>query len=616
VKISARGEAEFRLDLCDSSGVPCGRVGSVRTRPAQLGELGAAPSRQGPLGLAWEAVSPAGSGASEVASPKLVELDQLDFERTGDPVADARAAAQSALALLQASLFGEGAEDSPLALLSTRAVATSAEEVPDLLGATILGMLRSAQVEHPGRLVLIDYDGSEASQAAIAAALELSAEEPQLAIREGTLLAPRIEPGAVIGDEMAPGALPAIDPERTVLITDGPGGSGALLATYLSERHGAQHVCLLEHPCDRAGLEAALDSIADERPLGAVIHTAAAFADAAIDSMDADRIERAFAPKLELGWHLHELTKDLDLSAFVLFSSVTGTLGGPGRANQAAASAFLDALARRRRAEGLAAISMAWGAWPREGGVGEEVDETNKMRLRRLGGEALSDEEGLALFELALRTEDALALNVGVDRGSLMTLAEVGALPPILRPLLPRRSGRRAAPALPLAERLASMPEAEREAAVLQLVRAEVAAVLGHSSAEEVPADRPFNELGFDSLAAVEARNRLGLATGMQLPTTAIFDYHTAAALAGYLLAESGDGEKVSTDAELGGLEAALEEIPPGDPRRQGLAAHLRTLAADLEGAPGNAGVDPEIDRLEAASDDELLEFIDEQVGG
>jgi polyene macrolide polyketide synthase len=650
VKISFPGEEEVSLEFGDGSGAPVGRVGSMRVRPFQLATLAAPGAGDGLLALEWtplaasggETAAAASGGETAPAAVRTVSIEELDFGPSDDPIERAHAAARSALTLIQADLTSEGEGDSPLALLSANAVATAAGEVADLGGATVLGMLRSAQAEHPGRFALIDSDGSEASRAALEAALALSAEEPQLAIREGRLLVPRIgaAPASGGGEPATPGP---IDPDRTVLITGGTGRLGALLARHLVECHGARHLLLASRggleaagapelsaglgelgaavrieSCDvsnRAALESMLDSIAPEHPLGAVIHAAGALADGVIESMDAEQIERVFAPKLDAAWHLHELTKDLDLSAFVLFSSLAGMRGAPAQANYAAANAFLDALAQRRRSESLATTSIAWGRWGRESDIASGLSEIERTRMRRLGAEALSDEEGLVLFDAALRLDGAVAIAARIDRASLRRLSAAGLLPPILRGLIPRRGARRPLPAVSLADKLAGLPPAEHEAVALGLVRGEVAIVLGHSSAEEVPVDRPFNELGFDSLAAVELRNRLGFATSLRLPATLVFDYPTSAALAGYLLSEIGEKEKAGAEAELSRFEAALGAIAAGDPRRQSLAAHLRALASDLEGnGAGDAG--DAIDRLESASDEELLEFIDEQVTG
>ena len=638
-RLSPRGENEFSLELSDGNGVPLGRLGSVRTRSVRLDALAAQAGRDPLLALNWTPVA-APEGEPPEVPIRTVALEELDSDPSRNPLERSHAMAKSALALIQSCLAeaGDGDAHPGLALLSTRAVAVSGQEVPDPAAAAILGMLRCAQVEHPGRFVLIDSDGSEASQQALGGALALGAAEPQLAIREGRLLVPRIgaaAAGAAAGEK-------SVDPERTVLITGGTGGLGALLARHLAGEHRAGHLLLVSRSgpeaegaadlaadleqlgaavriescdvSDRAQVGELLATVDPEHPVGAVVHAAGALVPGPVASMLPEQVERVFAPKLDAAWHLHELTRELDLSAFVLFSSLSGSVGTLQQANYAAANAFLDALATQRRAEGLAASSIAWGLWAESGGAAALLGDGGQARIERGALSALSDEQGLQLFDAALAADRALAIAVRINRAGLRTLAEAEMLPPILTDLASRRGARRAAPAESLAEKLAKLPAAEHEAAVLELVRGEVAVVLGHSSAEEVPIDRPFNELGFDSLAAVELRNRLGFATGLRLPATLVFDYPTAASLAAHLLGEVGEQKKAAAEAELSRFEAALVDIPSEDPRRQGLATHLRALAADLEGSAADDG-DGEVDRLESATDEELLEFIDEQVG-
>jgi polyketide synthase 12 len=400
----------------------------------------------------------------------------------------------------------------------------------------------------------------------------------------------------------------AVDPERTVLVTGGTGGLGALTARRLVERHGARHLLLVSRSgaeaagaadleaelgrlgatvriesCDvsrREGLAALLATVDSEHPLGAVIHTAGVLDDGTIESLDPERLARVFAPKLDAAWHLHELTEELDLSAFVLFSSIGGTLGGPGQANYAAANAFLDALAARRRAAGLPAVSIAWGLWARESGMTAGLDEADRERMRRRGIDPLSDEQGLDFLDAALVSPAALALAVKVESSGLRALAAAGALPPILSGLADGRPARRSSGAS-LAAKLASIPAEQRGAAALELVRAEAAAVLGHASAEQVPVDRPFNELGFDSLAAVELRNRLGTASGVRLPATVVFDHPTVAALAEFVLtsiAPAGERKQVLESGELE-IREALASLPLDRLRSAGLIDPLLRLA-------------------------------------
>ena len=289
---------------------------------------------------------------------------------------------------------------------------------------------------------------------------------------------------------------------------------------------------------DREALARLLASIPSEHPLGAVVHCAGTIDDATVEAMEDEQVERVFAAKVDAGWNLHELTRDLDLSAFVLFSSAAGTLGGPGQANYSAANLFLDTLGQRRRAEGLPATSIAWGLWEREGGMTSGLTEADLARMRRGGIEALSDERGLALFDAALGAGRPRVLALPLDPAGLRSQSAAGALPPILRGLV-RSTRRRSAGSGSLAAKLASLPEAEHRGFVLELVRGEAATVLGHASAREIEPDRAFQEIGFDSLAAVELRNRLNSATGLRLGATTVFDYPTSAALAERLLSEA-----------------------------------------------------------------------------
>jgi acyl transferase domain-containing protein/NADPH:quinone reductase-like Zn-dependent oxidoreductase/short-subunit dehydrogenase/acyl carrier protein len=357
-----------------------------------------------------------------------------------------------------------------------------------------------------------------------------------------------------------------IDPQGTVLITGGTGALGALLARHLVVEHGVSHLLLASRrglaaegaielraeleslgagvtiaACDvsdRQALRVLLDSIRAEHPLSAVVHAAGVIDDGLIGVLTSERLERVLSAKMDAAWHLHELTEHLALRAFVLFSSVAGTLGGPGQANYAAANAFLDALAAHRRARGLVGTSMAWGLWEQASGMTEGLTEADRSRITRSGMAALSDEEGLELFDLALEAGEALTVSVPLDLQALRAQAGMGALPRVLGGLVRapiRRSGEHG---VSLARRLAAAPEAERKGLVLDLVRAQVAAVLGHVSPEGVDTQRAFKELGFDSLTAVELRNRLNVATGLRLPATLVFDYPTSAAVARYLLEE------------------------------------------------------------------------------
>ncbi|HEY2335131.1 MAG TPA: SDR family NAD(P)-dependent oxidoreductase, partial [Solirubrobacterales bacterium] len=468
-----------------------------------------------------------------------------------------RAATENALGLMQAWVADERLAGSRLVFLTERAMVNAEGTLPNPAAAAVWGLVRSAQSEHPGRFGLVDSDGTDASRQALPEVL-WQTDEPQIALREGVALTPRL--ARVRVDDNEPDKTPPIDSETTTLISGGTRGIGALVARHLVGVHGARHLVLAARSgedervgalkteleeigavvsvvvcdvADRAQLEALLSSIPAERPLGAVIHAARVLDDGVLDSLDPERLERAMRPKVDAAWNLHELTKGLELSEFVMFSSVAGVLGSPAQANYAAASAFVDALAQRRRAEGLPAVSLAWGAWA---GAGEEALSTgaDRARLGRLGLAPMGSEQILELFDASRVSGESQLAPVAFDGDGLRAKAKAGTLPPILSGLV-GESARRAAQADSLARLLLDLPDGARDGAVLDLVRTHAAAVLGHSSPEAIDPDRAFQELGFDSLGAVELRNRLAAATDLRLPATVIFDYPSVRALAKFL---------------------------------------------------------------------------------
>ncbi len=617
VSLHALGAAELRVKITpsteglsllayDQAGTMAAGVGSLLVRPIDPAQLQGARRSDSLFALEWVEAPLADANGSEPPTiamigaletpgapshpdlaallgsleedPPGLVLVELAEAKDADPAAAAHAATAEALALLQGWLAEERLAASRLCLITRGAVAVDAEEAPDPAAAAIWGLVRSAQSEHPGRFMLLDVDGEEASLALLPAAA--IGEEPQLALRGGVALAPRLAPMPASEE----GQPPALDPDSTTLITGGTGGLGSLIARHLVEAHDARHLLLASRSgpeaegaaelraelealgaevqiaacdvADRQQLATLLDSIPQEHPLGAVIHTAGVLDDGTIEALDPERIERVFAPKVDAAWNLHELTVVHELSAFVLFSSAAGLLGGAGQGNYAAANAFLDALAERRRASGLTAISMAWGLWERETGMAGEASDAEILQLRqqiraRLGFSPISSQHGLELFDAAWACGEPLAAPAEFDRTALRTRASSGFLPPLLRSLV-RVPARRAA-AGSLAAKLASLPEGEREEAVRDLVLAEVAAVLGHASADLVDPAKSFKDLGFDSLAAVEMRNRFNVVTGLRLPATLVFDYPSPTALVGYLLEEataSGTAPRVIVRAE------------------------------------------------------------------
>ncbi|MFZ1926336.1 MAG: SDR family oxidoreductase, partial [Solirubrobacteraceae bacterium] len=296
---------------------------------------------------------------------------------------------------------------------------------------------------------------------------------------------------------------------------------------------------------DREQLARLLGSIGDRRPLRAVVHAAGALDDGSLATLTPERLDAVFAAKVDAAWHLHELTRELDLDAFVLFSSLAGVLGGAGQANYAAANAFLDALAVHRRAHGLPAVSMAWGWWEQATGLTGHLRELDLARMRHSGIAAMSNAEGLELFDAAWVDADALTVPVRLDSAALRALARVEELAPMLRDLVPSspRSRLRRDEGGLLATQLRGVSPEQRRGMVEQVVRGEVAAVLGHSSAEVIDTRKAFKELGFDSLLSVELRNRLNATTGMRLPATLAFDYPTVTLLVEHVLEATSDAQ-------------------------------------------------------------------------
>ncbi|HWO60283.1 MAG TPA: SDR family NAD(P)-dependent oxidoreductase, partial [Umezawaea sp.] len=355
------------------------------------------------------------------------------------------------------------------------------------------------------------------------------------------------------------------DPEGTVLVTGATGALAGQVARHLVADRGVRHLLLLSRTasaatdlkddlvalgaavvladCDVADRDALARVLAAvERPLTAVVHTAAVLDDGLVADLTPERLDVALRAKADGARHLHDLTAHLDLAAFVLFSSGASVFGSPGQANYAAANAFLDGLAQHRRARGLPARSIAWGLW-RDSGAASGAD-----RMHRSGVGALSTADGLALFDAGDTFDEALVVAVALDTSGR---AEAD-VTPLLRGLVAakrRRSAGAAAADLPaFARKLAALTTPEADRLLTDLVRANVAVVLGHPSVDTVPADTAFRDLGVDSLTAVELRNRLAAATGLRLPATLVFDHPSAIRLATHLRTTAlGTAERVTT---------------------------------------------------------------------
>jgi acyl transferase domain-containing protein/NADPH:quinone reductase-like Zn-dependent oxidoreductase/short-subunit dehydrogenase/surfactin synthase thioesterase subunit len=385
--------------------------------------------------------------------------------------------------------------------------------------------------------------------------------------------------------------LPApLNPNGTVLITGGTGMIGRLVARHLVTRYGVRHLLLTSHSgrdggdvagelsaagasvrivacdvSDRDAVSELLARVPGQHPLTAVVHAVGALADGVLGSLTAEHVDRVMAPKADAALHLHELTRHLDLSAFILFSSAAATLGSPGQGNYAAANALLDALATHRRAHGLPATALAWGLWAERSGMTAGLDESDRRRMSRAGAVGLSAAEGLALFDAAIALDDPVLVPAQLNLAGLRQATSAAAVPALLRGLVrtPPRSAQLAAQlagesggAADISGRLAGMAPQDRHGFLVDLVREQAAATIGHLSAEAVPSGRPFKDLGFDSLTAVELRNRLAAVTGVRLTATLVFDYPTPLRLAQHLL--------TSLDAAAGAGPAAPVVARPG----------------------------------------------------
>ncbi|MFC8906831.1 SDR family NAD(P)-dependent oxidoreductase, partial [Micromonospora sp. NPDC057140] len=310
-------------------------------------------------------------------------------------------------------------------------------------------------------------------------------------------------------------------------------GYAALVAELTGA--GAEVAAVSVDVADAGQVAALVAGVDPAHPLTAVVHCAGVLADSVVTSLSADDVARVLRPKVDGAWALHEATARLDLSAFVVFSSIAATLGSPGQGNYAAANAFLDALAQHRRARGLPATSIGWGMWATTSTMTAHLDRDDAQRLRRLGMTGLTAAEGAALLDAA--TARALP---AIAAARLRITGDAGQVPPILR-LLARTGGRRQAggpsggTGTSWPERLAGLARGEARRLLVELVCGQAAAVLGHASVLAVAGGRAFKELGFDSLTSVELRNRLAAATGLRLTATLVFDYPTPERLAEHL---------------------------------------------------------------------------------
>ncbi|MCM6778879.1 SDR family NAD(P)-dependent oxidoreductase [Nocardia sp. CDC159] len=649
----------------DTSGRVVVSVGSVTSRPVSAAQLAPARRAQGAglYEMRWEPLSSSSGSFNDFAviaggfdRPATGPVRYEDSSAlasavaAGTPVPDTvlvavgsdapdrpRPVLDRVLALIREWVATPEFSHSRLVLVSRGGVAVEPDEMPDLCSTAVWGLVRSAQAEHPDRLVLVDVPVAAEPIAAAEVAAAVASGEPQLALRAGRVFVPRL---ARVGASAGPAD--GLDPDSTALITGGTGGLGALLARHLVVTHGVRSLVLASRSgpaapgaaeltaeltelgaavrvvacdvCDPVAVTELIDSIDPARPLRIVVHAAGVLADATVESVTGDQLDRVFAAKAEAAWNLHRATRDRELSAFVLYSSASGLLGGPGQAAYAAANVYLDGLARWRRARDLPAVSMAWGFWAETTSMTRELTAVDVSRLADTGIVAMSPEEGLGLFDAALAVNLPVVAPMRLDTVALRNRARGAGLPPPLRGLVPvagHRGDRGSAEQL--RSRLAAMAAPEREHHLLGLVSTEVAQALHHTGAEAVEPDRPFKELGFDSLTAVELRNRLGHSTGLTLPPTLVFDHPTPKAVAAHLLRLLRPAEPIDPIEQAVTHLAALVEGQSRQ-RRAAIAQRLRALQQQLEVGEANTEQDDD-ERIRSASASEIFDLIDRDLG-
>ncbi|MFE0254221.1 SDR family NAD(P)-dependent oxidoreductase [Streptomyces sp. NPDC059010] len=574
--------------LWDADGFPAGRLEGVRLRAVSPADLsGGSENGRHLYEVAWTAVAQETTGDGGAAD--TVVRFWPDPAAGLEPARAAHELAAEALAELQ-TLVALPPDEAPARTVWVTRGAVSACEgdpVPGLAQSVLWGLARSARAEHPELgLTLLDIDGDDAPELPSVAA---HADEPELAWRGGELLAPRL----VRARPAPPGRPVAIPTGGTVLITGGLGAVGRHMARLLAE-NGVPRLLLTsrqgpEDPrtadvtaeltalgaevevaaCDVADAAAVADVLArvgDEAPLRGVVHCAGVLADGVVAELTPERLAQVLRPKVDGATHLHRLTAEHPLDLFLLVSSAAGVVGNAGQANYAAANAFLDQLAHHRRALGLPGVSVSFGAWAGEGLAAEHAD---LERMARLGHRALSPEQGRELTELSLRRDAAHLVAWALDLPRLRAAAPAGALWRSLLPAPrpdrhggPGGSGGPGGPGVhTLADRLARLPQAERAARVLALVREEAAHALGLRSAESVRPDQPLRDLGMDSVTAVDLRNRISARIGTKLPATLLFDHPTPNRLADHLLTGA-----LATTARAGRAAAPAPKAAPDEP--------------------------------------------------
>ncbi|MFJ7153276.1 SDR family NAD(P)-dependent oxidoreductase [Streptomyces sp. NPDC100445] len=631
VRLTPTDSDGVRLDIRDADGAPVASVESVLLRDISRDQLKAPDAGESLFRVEWVPVVVGEDAEAVEVEVFEVRSVSLDADAVHEVASEVLSAVQSFLA---------SPSEGRLVVVTRGAVALG-DEVCDPVAATVWGLVRSAQVENPGRVFLVDLDADAVVRVGLVAS-----GESQVVVRSGEVFVPRLVRAKTVASDV-----PVFRSGGTVLVTGGTGTLGGVVARHLVTAHGVRSLVLtsrrgLEAPgapalrddltalgarvqvvacdvADREQLAGLLACVPAEAPLSGVVHTAGVLDDGVIGSLTPQRLAGVFRPKVDAALALHELTSGLELDAFVLYSSASGVLGGPGQGNYSAANAFLDAFAQYRRAQGLPGLSLAWGLWADTSGMTSSLGASDQARMSRSGIRPLSAEEGMALFDTGLGADEPALFAAKLDFAALLEQAALDRMAPLLRGLVrqPRRSVRTGAAGVgangaageSLAEQLASMSETDRQRTLLDLVRADAAAVLGRRERDAVAPERAFKDLGFDSLTGVELRNRLAASTGIRLPASAVFDHPTPAALTAVLMEQLG-ASPVSVLDELDRLEAALTSATLDEEVRAQAAKRLQTLAGRWAVSDPRPEAEEDFD-LDSASDDELFSFAENELG-
>ncbi|MFI7431922.1 type I polyketide synthase [Micromonospora haikouensis] len=594
--------------------------------------------------LLREALVASGGGTDEPADVTGV-VSLLAFDELVHPLHPSVPGGFAATVALFQALGDVGLRAPMWAVTSGAASVGRADLLRSPVQALVWGFGRVAALEHPqrwGGLVDLPEAVDERCAGLLVAALTAAGDEDQIAVRPGGLLARRLT-RVPLGDSQP--ATPW-EPYGTALVTGGTGALGGHAARWLA-RSGVQNIVVASRrgmnapgaqqlvddltalgaqasvvecdAADRDALAALIESIPAEYPLTTVVHASAVLDDAMINDIRLDQIERVLQAKVDVAYHLHELTLDLDLSAFVMFSSFAGSVASSGVGNYAPSNAFLDALAQHRRGLGLPATSIAWGAWAGGGMADGPLGEL----LHRHGVPEMAPDAAIAALHQAVDHGEAFLTiaDIAWERFSVAFTATrpgplISDLPDVRRLQATERIATVETGDGPdsLQERLAGLPAADRLAVLLGLVRGQVAAVLNYPSAESVDEHRAFRELGFDSVTAVELRNRLGSATGVALPVTLVFDYPTPTTLAEYLFAEVAHDDVVTPTVLLDDLDRiadGLDVVARDEAARVRATVRLQAMLSRL----GQAGGGDIGRHLDDATDDELFAMVDKDLG-